>query len=251
MLPYTSATGASGVAHLACEFGVPILSSGIDDFRDMARDEGIAIEFYETGSAEKSGTATESSSRPARPLAGNGGAEFLRRIAHDHATDYSPIFALVRSSSARASLRAHIALSQNSFLGSFPLGDFSCGCPEVANMDIKAILLVGGSTSGHEESFGGVPIAYLDVLGLPVVQRVFQRLRLWCLRGYDHQPGFRRGRTVRAACAPACWPDVEAGSGRPILANGGEHLQRVCRGWRGTGDCESGSARMSNWIMRR
>ncbi len=52
VLPYTSATGASGVAHLACEFGVPILSSGIDDFRDMARDEGIAIDFYETGSAE-------------------------------------------------------------------------------------------------------------------------------------------------------------------------------------------------------
>ncbi len=52
VLPYTSATGASGVAHLACEFGVPILSSGIDDFRDMARDEGLAIDFYETGSAE-------------------------------------------------------------------------------------------------------------------------------------------------------------------------------------------------------
>ncbi len=52
VLPYTSATGASGVAHLACEFGVPILSSGIDDFRDMARDEDIAIDFYETGSAE-------------------------------------------------------------------------------------------------------------------------------------------------------------------------------------------------------
>jgi glycosyltransferase involved in cell wall biosynthesis len=52
VLPYSSATGASGVAHLACEFGVPIVSAGIDDFRDMARDEGIAIEFYETGSAE-------------------------------------------------------------------------------------------------------------------------------------------------------------------------------------------------------
>ena len=52
VLPYSSAAGASGVAHLACEFGVPILSAGIDDFRDMARDEGIAIDFYETGSAE-------------------------------------------------------------------------------------------------------------------------------------------------------------------------------------------------------
>ena len=52
VLPYSSATGASGVAHLACEFGVPVLSAGIEDFRDMAQDEGIAIEFYETGSAE-------------------------------------------------------------------------------------------------------------------------------------------------------------------------------------------------------
>jgi glycosyltransferase involved in cell wall biosynthesis len=52
VLPYSSAAGASGVAHLACEFGVPIVSAGIDDFRDMARDEGIAIDFYETGSAE-------------------------------------------------------------------------------------------------------------------------------------------------------------------------------------------------------
>ena len=52
VLPYSSATGASGVAHLACEFGVPIISAGIDDFREMALDEGLAIEFYETGKAE-------------------------------------------------------------------------------------------------------------------------------------------------------------------------------------------------------
>jgi len=51
VLPYSSATGASGVAHLACEFGVPIVSAGIQDFREMAWDEGIAIEFYETGAA--------------------------------------------------------------------------------------------------------------------------------------------------------------------------------------------------------
>lgn len=51
VLPYSSATGASGVAHLACEFGVPIISAGIDDFREMAWDEGLAIDFYETGNA--------------------------------------------------------------------------------------------------------------------------------------------------------------------------------------------------------
>ena len=51
VLPYSSATGASGVAHLACEFGVPIISAGIDDFREMALDEGLAVAFYQTGSA--------------------------------------------------------------------------------------------------------------------------------------------------------------------------------------------------------
>ena len=51
VLPYSSATGASGVAHLACEFGVPIISAGIDDFREMAFDEGLAVDFYETGNA--------------------------------------------------------------------------------------------------------------------------------------------------------------------------------------------------------
>jgi len=52
VLPYSSATGASGVAHLACEYGVPIVSAGIQDFREMAWNEGIAIEFYETGNAQ-------------------------------------------------------------------------------------------------------------------------------------------------------------------------------------------------------
>jgi glycosyltransferase involved in cell wall biosynthesis len=51
VLPYSSATGASGVAHLAAEFGVPIVSAGIDDFREMAYDEGLAVDFYETGNA--------------------------------------------------------------------------------------------------------------------------------------------------------------------------------------------------------
>ena len=46
VLPYSSATGSSGVAHLAAEYGVPILSADIEDFRDMALDEGLAIDFY-------------------------------------------------------------------------------------------------------------------------------------------------------------------------------------------------------------
>lgn len=49
VMPYSSATGSSGVAHLACEYGVPIVCADIHDFREMAEDESLAVEFYETG----------------------------------------------------------------------------------------------------------------------------------------------------------------------------------------------------------
>jgi glycosyltransferase involved in cell wall biosynthesis len=49
VLPYTSATGASGVAHLAAQYGVPIVSSDIPDFRDMCENEGLALKFYPVG----------------------------------------------------------------------------------------------------------------------------------------------------------------------------------------------------------
>jgi len=47
-------------------------------------------------------------------------------------------------------------------------------------MDIRAILLVGGvedPETGASERVGGVPSAYLDALGVPVVERVLRRLR--------------------------------------------------------------------------
>ena len=49
VLPYDSATGSSGPAHQACEYGVPVVSADIEEFRDMARDENIAISFYKIG----------------------------------------------------------------------------------------------------------------------------------------------------------------------------------------------------------
>ena len=51
VLPYDSATGASGPAHQACEFGVPIVSAGIPDFRAMAENEDLAMRFYKIGDA--------------------------------------------------------------------------------------------------------------------------------------------------------------------------------------------------------
>jgi glycosyltransferase involved in cell wall biosynthesis len=52
VLPYDSATGSSGPAHQACEFGVPIVSADLPDFRGMATDEDMAIRFYERGNAD-------------------------------------------------------------------------------------------------------------------------------------------------------------------------------------------------------
>ena len=51
VLPYSSATGSSGPAHQACEYGVPIVSADLADFRSMAADEGMAVSFYKTGDA--------------------------------------------------------------------------------------------------------------------------------------------------------------------------------------------------------
>jgi glycosyltransferase involved in cell wall biosynthesis len=52
VMPYDSATGSSGPAHQACEYGVPIVSADIPDFRAMAADEDMAIRFYKLGEAD-------------------------------------------------------------------------------------------------------------------------------------------------------------------------------------------------------
>jgi len=52
VLPYDSATGSSGPAHQACEYGIPIVSADLPDFRGMAADEDMAIRFYERGNAD-------------------------------------------------------------------------------------------------------------------------------------------------------------------------------------------------------
>jgi glycosyltransferase involved in cell wall biosynthesis len=51
VMPYSSAAGSSGVAHLAAAFGLPIISADIADFREMAENENLAIAFYETGNS--------------------------------------------------------------------------------------------------------------------------------------------------------------------------------------------------------
>jgi glycosyltransferase involved in cell wall biosynthesis len=49
VLPYTSSAGSSGIAHLACTYGVPIISSDIADCKRLAEEEGLAIDFFPAG----------------------------------------------------------------------------------------------------------------------------------------------------------------------------------------------------------
>lgn len=52
VMPYSSSTGCSGVAHLACAYGVPIVCADLVDFRQMAQGEELAIEFFPPGKAQ-------------------------------------------------------------------------------------------------------------------------------------------------------------------------------------------------------
>jgi glycosyltransferase involved in cell wall biosynthesis len=51
VMPYNSATGSSGPAHQACEYGIPIVCADIPEFREMVADEAMAAHFYRTGNA--------------------------------------------------------------------------------------------------------------------------------------------------------------------------------------------------------
>jgi glycosyltransferase involved in cell wall biosynthesis len=52
VMPYTSSAGSSGVAHLAAQYGVPVIASDIRDFRELAAHEGIAIRFFSPGNVD-------------------------------------------------------------------------------------------------------------------------------------------------------------------------------------------------------
>lgn len=52
VMPYSSSTGCSGVAHLACAYSVPIVCADLPDFQQMAQSEELAIEFFPPGDAQ-------------------------------------------------------------------------------------------------------------------------------------------------------------------------------------------------------
>jgi glycosyltransferase involved in cell wall biosynthesis len=50
VLPYTSSAGSSGVAHLACQYGLPILAPDIEDLVELAQQEQVSMEFFSANS---------------------------------------------------------------------------------------------------------------------------------------------------------------------------------------------------------
>lgn len=51
VMPYDSATGSSGPAHQACEYGLPIVCADVPDFHEMAAEEDMTILFHKIGDA--------------------------------------------------------------------------------------------------------------------------------------------------------------------------------------------------------
>jgi len=85
LMPYASSTGASGVAHIACAYGVPMISADLPDFREMAEEEGLAIQFYPPAEPLKLADLLVNLLRTPRDAEADGDAELLRRPAHDYA----------------------------------------------------------------------------------------------------------------------------------------------------------------------
>lgn len=83
-------------------------------------------------------------------------------------------------------------------------------------MDIRAVVLIGGAASDDAptaETISGVPIADLDVLGLPVVDRVLQRLQRFgvCSISIIRETHFDGSAFAPRSAFYASLPQVEVG----------------------------------------
>jgi hypothetical protein len=104
VMPYSSSTGSSGVAHLACAYGVPIVCADLADFRQMAAEEDLAVDFYRPGSA--------------RDLAKSTGDPKLRSGgAHDDAGHRAEVFAAFRVTPTNRSLAIRDFIPKTTELG--------------------------------------------------------------------------------------------------------------------------------------
>src|SRR5205823_11181724 len=102
--------------------------------------------------------------------------------AHDHAADHSVVFALVHAAPKSQGDAADFAVPPHSGVEPLAFGYLPRCRAKVGPMDMKAILLIGvpqpglGASGAAPECVAGAPIASLDVLGKPLMQRVAEQL---------------------------------------------------------------------------
>jgi glycosyltransferase involved in cell wall biosynthesis len=169
VMPYDSATGSSGPAHQACEYGVPIVCADIADFRDMAADEDMAVNFYKRGDAadlaEQLVTMLQSPEQQSQMAEQN----------------FSAAIQMTMPSVVRNYLRWFELKKCKKAIGSLPLFpdwrtfwrrpvEPRVGAP-AAGWNLSPELLTEGARSNKgreslEESAGGQPIVLLDPRGL-------------------------------------------------------------------------------------
>ncbi len=95
VMPYDSATGSSGPAHQACEYGIPIVCADIADFHGMATEEDMAIRFYKVGEPNRSRGPGCRHFAVAGVAAADGGAKLCGRRADDHGQRSTELSSLV------------------------------------------------------------------------------------------------------------------------------------------------------------
>jgi glycosyltransferase involved in cell wall biosynthesis len=52
VLPYLTATGSSGVVHLAASFGRPVIITDLEDMKAITKEEGLKMVYYDKGDKE-------------------------------------------------------------------------------------------------------------------------------------------------------------------------------------------------------
>ena len=108
-------------------------------------------------------------------------------------------------------------------------------------MDVKAILIVeggapDGSSGSPAETVAGIPIAYLDVLGLPVLQHLLHRLRRFGVLGVTLISGSAtEADPLREACCGALRIAPGASHWRTALASCRGSIPQVCGSGHGAG----------------
>ena len=102
VLPYTSSAGSSGVAHLACQYGLPILAPDLDDFVELARQEQVSMEFFSANNVDSLATQLVGMFRTPERLQLMAQSKLQCCSTDEHAANHPRVHSIVRHASTRA-----------------------------------------------------------------------------------------------------------------------------------------------------